>query len=136
MKKLFMLWVILWSSWNVYAAQDVYQFATPEQSQRFEQLTSQLRCLVCQNQTLAESNAPLANDLRKQIFEKISHGQTDIEILDYLVTRYGNFILYNPPLNSETWLLWFAPALLLLGGLFYLLYYLRKNRERSNAIII
>ncbi|MES2219153.1 MAG: cytochrome c-type biogenesis protein [Pseudomonadota bacterium] len=136
MKKLFMLWVILWSSWNVYAAQDVYQFATSEQSQRFEQLTSQLRCLVCQNQTLAESNAPLANDLRKQIFEKISHGQTDIEILDYLVTRYGNFILYNPPLNSETWLLWFAPALLLLGGLFYLLYYLRKNRERSNAIII
>ena len=117
-----------------FAAQDYYQFADASQAQRFAQLTEQLRCLVCQNQTLAESNAALATDLRKQIYEKISHGQTDIEILDYLVTRYGNFILYNPPLNSETWLLWFTPVLVLLLSFFYLLYYLSKNRKRAHVL--
>jgi cytochrome c-type biogenesis protein CcmH len=92
------------------------------------------RCLVCQNQTIAESNAGLARDLRKQIYEKITHGQTDIEILDYLVTRYGSYILYSPPLNSETWLLWFMPGMVLLFGFLYLLYYLAKNRKREHVL--
>jgi cytochrome c-type biogenesis protein CcmH len=133
MKKILIFLLILVSI-SGYAAQDVYHFASDDEARRFDQLTAQLRCLVCQNQTLAESNAPLANDLRNQIFDKISHGQTDLEIIDYLVSRYGNFILYNPPLNSETWLLWFAPVLVLLAGLSYLIYYLRKNQERGNAI--
>ena len=119
---------------NAFAAEDYYHFDNTADKKRFELLTSQMRCLVCQNETLAASSAPLAADLRKQIFDKIAHGKTDLEIIDYLTSRYGTFILYNPPLNSETWILWFAPGLLLSGSFFYLLYYLRKNRVRQNAV--
>jgi cytochrome c-type biogenesis protein CcmH len=135
MGETFLLWVLAFTfSSLAFAAQDYYQFADASQAKRFHQLTSQLRCLVCQNQTIAESNSALASDLRNQIYGKISHGQTDIEILDYLVTRYGHYILYNPPLNSETWSLWFTPVLALLLSFAYLLYYLSVNRKRDHAV--
>lgn len=115
-----------------YAAQDYYSFATPQQQQRFYSLTSELRCLVCQNQNLAESNAPLANDLRNQVYQQIQQGQSDQQIVDYLVTRYGDYILYKPPFNKATLGLWIAPFLLLLTGISYLFYYLsRKNHAHS-----
>lgn len=135
MKKLFIVWLttLLFMS-PTFGADDLYHFDDSAQQQRFDTLTSRLRCLVCQNQTLAESNAPLADDLRKQIYEKITHGVSDIEIIDYLVTRYGNFILYNPPLNNQTMALWFAPVILLIAGIAYLIYYLRKNRVKNHAI--
>jgi cytochrome c-type biogenesis protein CcmH len=133
MKNLLMLILFLFSV-GVFAAEDFYHFDNSTDKKRFDVLTSQMRCLVCQNETLAASSAPLAADLRKQIFDKITHGKTDLEIIDYLTSRYGTFILYNPPLNSETWILWFAPGLLLAGGLAYLLYYLRKNQVSQNAV--
>lgn len=114
---------------QLFAATDFYQFDSVKEQARFTALTSQLRCLVCQNQNLSESNAPLAADLRLQIYQHLIQGQTDQEIMDYLVARYGNFILYNPPLISSTIGLWLAPFLFLLMGLGYLLHYIAKMKR-------
>lgn len=111
-----------------FAAEDFYSFAKPEDQQRFESLTVGLRCLVCQNQNIAESNASLASDLRDQVYRQIQKGQSDKEIIDYLVSRYGDFILYNPPMKASTVGLWVAPFLLLIIGVGYLIYYIRKER--------
>lgn len=111
------------------AAEDFYLFQSHEEKQRFDTLSKSLRCLVCQNQTLAESNAPLANDLREQIFQQLENGQTDKQIIDYLVSRYGNFILYRPPFNITTLGLWLGPFAILIAGLSFLFYYLRKNQR-------
>jgi cytochrome c-type biogenesis protein CcmH len=112
------------------AAEDFYQFKVPQEATRFDELTGSLRCLVCQNQTLAESNAPLAEDLRHEIYEKIIAGQSNGQIIDYLTSRYGDFILYNPPFTLATFVLWFGPLTLLLSGLWFLMSYLAKNRLR------
>ena len=86
------------------------------QQKRAIELEENLRCLVCQNQTIADSNAELAQDLRRQVREQIAQGRTDAEIISYMVQRYGDFVLYKPPVKATTLLLWFGPALLLLGG--------------------
>lgn len=118
-------------SCKLLAAEDFYQFAIPAQQERFTALTTQLRCLVCQNQNIAQSNSELASDLREQIYQQISHGKSDQEIVDYLVARYGNYILYRPPFDGVTLGLWFGPFILLIGGISYLLFYLRKkSREK------
>lgn len=114
---------------SVFAAEDWYRFETREQQSRFDALTTQLRCLVCQNQTLAESNAGLANDLRDQIYQQIQQGQSDSQIVNYLVARYGDFILYRPPVSVATLGLWFGPFLVLFMGISYLIYYLRTRVE-------
>ncbi|HZP13078.1 MAG TPA: cytochrome c-type biogenesis protein [Nevskiaceae bacterium] len=88
-----------------------------DQDARYQALIQELRCLVCQNQSIAESNAPLAADLRDQVSAQIIAGKSDDEILDYLTARYGDFVRYRPPLNSRTFLLWFSPGLLLIAGL-------------------
>jgi len=111
----------------LFAAEDFYTFDTPNDAKRFSVLTNELRCLVCQNQTLAESNAPLAADLRQEIYTKISQKQSDQAIVNYLVQRYGDFILYRPPLDIATIGLWFLPCLFLLLGIFYLLFFIRKK---------
>lgn len=113
---------------NVFALQDDYTFKNIEQKKNFEQLMLELRCLVCQNQNLAESNAALAVDLREQIYHKIQEGMSKQVIIDYLVERYGDFILYRPPVNAMTLGLWFGPIILLLSGLLYLLFYIRQKR--------
>ncbi|WP_313517795.1 cytochrome c-type biogenesis protein [Pseudomonas sp.] len=100
-----------------HAAIDTYEFADESQRERFTQLTKELRCPKCQNQDIADSNAPIAADLRKQIHEQLQQGKTDADIVDYMVARYGDFVLYKPPLEGRTALLWFGPAALLLGGL-------------------
>src|SRR5438132_13790589 len=89
----------------------------PALEARMMQLAQELRCLVCQNQTIADSHAALAVDLRDQIREMMQKGQSDQQILDYMTARYGDFILYRPPVKQTTALLWFGPVLLLLGGL-------------------
>ena len=106
-----------------YATEDYYHFSSSTDQKRFNSLTSELRCLVCQNQNLAESNASLAEDLRIQIYEKIKQGQSNQLIINYLVARYGDFILYKPPLNPLTVGLWFAPILILITSITYLLWY-------------
>jgi cytochrome c-type biogenesis protein CcmH len=97
--------------------------------QRLKALAHELRCLVCQNQTIADSNADLAIDLRAQIREQIQAGKTDAQIKDYMVARYGDFVLYRPPVQSNTVLLWVAPFVLLVGGVAFLFWQLRKRRK-------
>jgi cytochrome c-type biogenesis protein CcmH len=89
---------------------------SPALEARLKHLETELRCLVCQNQTLADSNADLAGDLRREVRELALAGRNDAEIRDYLVARYGDFVLYDPPLKRTTWLLWFGPFVLLAGG--------------------
>ena len=103
----------------------------PATESRLKALSQELRCLVCQNQTLADSSAPLAEDLRREIRELITKGMTDDEITAYLVARYGDFVRYRPPLKSQTAILWAGPMLLLFAGFAMLLITLR----RRNALI-
>jgi cytochrome c-type biogenesis protein CcmH len=103
--------------------------ADPALEARMEKLTKELRCLVCQNETLADSQADLAQDLRREVREKMREGMTDEQIKAYLVHRYGDFVLYRPPMKSTTWLLWFGPFLLLAGGIAGLVYFLQRRRR-------
>ncbi|MFZ9508243.1 MAG: cytochrome c-type biogenesis protein [Burkholderiaceae bacterium] len=101
--------------------------ASPE---RLKRLSEELRCLVCQNQTLADSNADLAVDLKRQIETLLAQGQSDNQIRDYMVARYGDFVLYRPPLQGNTLLLWIGPFAMLAGG--GLLWWLIQRRNRLN----
>jgi cytochrome c-type biogenesis protein CcmH len=102
----------------------------PQAEARLKALAVELRCLVCQNQTLADSNAPLAEDLRREVREMIAKDMSDKEIIDFLVTRYGDFVLYRPPLKSTTTLLWAGPFLLLFGGATALVFALRRRQKK------
>ena len=104
--------------------------ADPALEKRLTNLASELRCLVCQNQSLADSHADLAVDLRNQVREQMKAGKSDDEIRDWLTARYGDFVLYRPPLKPRTVLLWSGPFLLLLAGVVGLVFYLRR-RERQ-----
>jgi cytochrome c-type biogenesis protein CcmH len=112
-----------------FSAQDAYPFTTIKEATRFQTLTTQLRCLVCQNQTLAESEAPLADDLRRQIYNKMLSGQSDPQIVAYLTARYGNFILYRPPFVPTTLFLWLGPAIFLCLASSGLLYFIRQRKK-------
>jgi cytochrome c-type biogenesis protein CcmH len=101
----------------------------PVLEQRVMALSQELRCLVCQNETLADSRADLANDLRNQIREQMTAGKTDKEIVAFLTDRYGDFILYRPPVRPVTYLLWFGPFILMIGGLVFLFRHLKARRE-------
>ena len=102
----------------------------PQIEARLKVLAVELRCLVCQNQTLADSNAPLAEDLRREVREMIAKNMSDKEIIDFLVTRYGDFVLYRPPLKTTTTLLWVGPFLLLIGGAIALVMALRRRQKK------
>lgn len=104
--------------------------ADPVSNKRAVALSEELRCLVCQNQSIADSNAELAVDLRRQIHEQIAQGRSDQQIVDYMVERYGDFVLYRPPLKATTLVLWMGPPLLFVIGLWLLLLYLRQRRSR------
>lgn len=100
----------------VYAIDEAPAFQDPALQARYERLARELRCLVCRSETIADSNAPLAADLRRQLRELMAAGHSDAQILQYMTDRYGDYVLYKPPLVPRTWLLWSAPFLLLLGG--------------------
>ena len=106
----------------------------PVLEQHVKALTEELRCLVCQNQTIADSHADLAIDLRNQVREKLKQGMSDQDILDFMVQRYGDFVLYRPPVKGTTWLLWFGPFLLLLGGMAVLMMRLRKRATTEETL--
>jgi cytochrome c-type biogenesis protein CcmH len=115
MKIYFLTLVITLASLAVFA-QEPMVFENQQQQDRFDQLTQELRCLVCQNQNLADSDAPLAHDLRREVHEMLMSGQSNEQIKKFLVDRYGDFVLYRPPVQQNTYLLWLAPLVLLLGG--------------------
>ena len=107
--------------------------ADPALEERVTALATELRCLVCQNQTLADSNAPLALDLRNQIREKMQQGASERDIVDYMVARYGDFVLYRPPFKATTALLWAGPILLMIAGLAALYFRLARRRAEPKA---
>lgn len=100
---------------------------------RLKRLETELRCLVCQNQTLADSNAPLAEDLRREVRELAASGKSDGEIRAFLVARYGDFVLYDPPVKATTWLLWFGPFALLVGGVGAWIAIVRRRKAGAAA---
>ncbi|HET7671647.1 MAG TPA: cytochrome c-type biogenesis protein [Burkholderiales bacterium] len=104
------------------------QAQDPAIEKRVATLAQELRCLVCQNQTIADSNAPLAVDLRNQIREQAAAGKSDQDILDFMVARYGDFVLYRPPFKATTVVLWAGPFLFLILGLYFLIRFVRRRR--------
>jgi len=115
---------------NSQALVEVYQFDSDQQRQRYQSFVDDLRCPKCQNQNLSGSDSPIASDLRRELHDLLKNGMSDKEIVDFMVDRYGDYVLYNPRLQPNTWLLWFAPlALLLVGGLVIALIV----RRRRNA---
>lgn len=125
MKRVAILLACLLFSAALFAAE--MRFENPQQQARYEHLINELRCLVCQNQTIADSNADLALDLRNKVAEQITAGKTDAEIIEYLTARYGDFVLYRPPLQANTILLWSGPLLLLIVGALLLFFTLRRR---------
>ena len=122
------------SAVSILASDYSYTFTTPQREIRYQSLMEELRCLVCQNQSLADSNAELAQDLRKKVYDMITTGNDDEEILDFLTDRYGKFILYDPKLNYENAPLWFLPILMICIGV-YFISRMTKRGERSEAVI-
>ena len=110
------------------AAIDTYEFKNDAERDRFRELTKELRCPKCQNQDIADSNAPIAADLRKEIFRMLGEGKDNQQIIDFMVDRYGDFVRYKPALNAKTALLWFGPAGLLLGGVVIIAVIVRRRR--------
>ncbi len=128
MKKILILLFCLLPTFS-YAGEAKDLAADPVLEKRMIGLAERLRCLVCQNESLASSHAELAEDLRREVREQMSQGKSDQEIIDYLVARYGDFVLYEPPVKRYTLLLWFGPFALLLIGVGVLVYQLRKRRR-------
>ena len=126
---------------------EAFKFDSKAEELHFKKLIEELRCLVCQNQSLADSDAELAHDLRAEVYDMIQAGNSDEEIVTFLVARYGDFVLYNPPVKPSTYLIWFGPFVLLLLAAFILLRSIRRqqkvpageisaaNRERLNALM-
>jgi cytochrome c-type biogenesis protein CcmH len=131
-------WVVialLLCSLPLQARIEALQFEDARQEQRYRNLIAELRCLVCQNQNLADSNAELAQDLRQQTYEMIRKGASDDEIVDYMVKRYGDFVLYRPPVKTNTALLWIGPFVLLGAGLVTLIVFARRRGRAAAATL-
>lgn len=109
------------------------QFRNAAEEARFHALTAELRCVQCQNQSVADSNAPIAHDVRRQVLALMQQGRSDADIQHYLVERYGEFVLYRPRVEPATWLLWFGPGLLLVGAAALLAAWIRR-RNRGQAL--
>ena len=128
-----LLLILLGSVGVVRAEVEILEFEDIGQERQYKALINELRCLVCQNQNLADSNAELARDLRNQTYTMVTQGKSNQEIADYMVTRYGDFVLYRPPLNPMTMLLWVGPFVLLLSGFVILLRLVRRSRQTAQS---
>ena len=106
-------------------------FETEEQQSRYTQLIEDIRCPVCQGQSIGGSNSGLAKDLREKVREMILDGQSDPQIYSYMVERYGDFVVYKPPVNTKTYLLWFAPLFILILSLIFLFRSTKRNKEKT-----
>lgn len=109
------------------------EFDTPAQEEQYQTLIRELRCTVCQNQSLVDSNAGLARDLRRNIYRMIREGQGQEQITDYMVSRYGDFVLYRPPVQPNTYLLWFGPFLFLMVGVLVLVTVIGRQRRAADT---
>lgn len=133
-------WLAIFLCWQLvsvsHANEAVPLAEDPVVEQRLISIAEELRCLVCQNESLAGSRADLANDLRRELRELIKAGKSDADIKEFLVSRYGDFVLYKPPVKPTTWLLWFGPLLLLLGAVWLLVSTIRTTQKNSNTEVL
>ncbi len=127
MKLIFPL-IFLFFALPLYAGIEINTFDSPQQESDYNELVDELRCLVCQNQNLADSNAELAVDLRKEVHKMINEGSSKREILDFMVTRYGDFVLYKPPVQNNTAVLWIGPFVILGTGILAAFIFVRRHR--------
>ena len=128
--------IMLLVPWPVWAGEAKPLAEDPVAEARLKHLAVELRCLVCQNQTLADSNAPLAEDLRREVREMIAKNMSDKDIIDFLVARYGDFVLYRPPLKATTTLLWIGPFLLLIACVTTLVLALRRRQKKLSDVAL
>ncbi|MDD1609989.1 MAG: cytochrome c-type biogenesis protein CcmH [Methylococcaceae bacterium] len=131
MKPLLIVFLLLLSP--LASAVDTYQLTNPEQQAAYNTLVSELRCLVCQNQTIGDSNAELAADLRRQVYEMLQQGKSKDEILQFMTERYGDFVLYKPPFKAKTGLLWLGPVAFLVVGLLTVFLFVRRKKTIPSA---
>lgn len=117
---------------NTVFAIDVHEFDSEQQRLDYQQLTEELRCLVCQNQNIADSDAGLAKDLRSEVAKMVKQDMSQAEITDYLVKRYGDFVRYNPPMRADTIVLWLMPLIVLLIAIFMVIRTIKKNTKSTN----
>lgn len=136
MKHLIILFFALQCALGVHANEAAPLADDPVVEQRLITIAEELRCLVCQNESLAGSRADLAMDLRREVRTLIKSGKTDTEIKEYLVSRYGDFVLYRPPVKPTTWLLWFGPLLLLVFAIWLLVSIIRRNQKQKDAPVL
>ncbi len=110
---------------------ETYEFDSPEAEKMFHTINEELRCVVCQNQNIAESNAKLAQDLRKKVYSMIQEGKSEKDITDFMVQRYGEFVLYDPPFEAKTWLLWFGPGIAFFLLLMFAVRYMKTQSTKK-----
>jgi cytochrome c-type biogenesis protein CcmH len=119
----------------LFAKVEALVFETPEQEASYKRLIGELRCLVCQNQNIADSNAELAQDLRARTYDLIKQGKSEQEIIDHMVQRYGDFVMYRPPLKSTTLFLWAGPFILMIVAVVLVLLYVRRRRNEQQETV-
>lgn len=130
MTRIFLTAIVLVISTNAKAVIELYEFDTPQQDALYQQMIQQLRCVVCQNQNLAESNAPIAQDLRKQLHHLIVEQQTnEQQIVTYMTERYGDFVLYKPPFQANTLMLWLGPLFGLVFAIILAVQFIRRSQQ-------
>jgi len=133
LSKIILLIVLSYAVSTVAAPIETFQFDSPEKEKIFHKLSEELRCLVCQNQSVAESNADLAKDLRLEIYTMLSKGKTEDEIVSFMVDRYGDYVLYRPPFKPMTWLLWFGPIIAFFIGMIFVVRYMKSQNMSKQA---
>lgn len=132
--RLFLFMLTLMLSWTLQGQESVFEqrhFSGPVYEIRYQTLIDELRCLVCQNQAISDSNADLAAQLRNEVYNQIIQGKSDEDILDFMTTRYGDYVLFDPPVKQSTLLLWVGPFLVLGIALTFLFYQIRRNSDRD-----
>ena len=123
---------LVWTASGL-AGLEKFDFSGNVDEDRFKELIAEIRCLVCQNQSLADSDAELAHDLRKEVYDLMQTGQDNGQIVDFMVARYGDFVLYNPPVKPSTYLLWYGPFVLLAIGILFLIRTVRQRTRQSET---
>lgn len=118
------------------AGVEYHQFSDERQEQTYTKLIAELRCLVCQNQSIADSNADLAKDLRRQVYEMLQQGQTRQDVIGFMTERYGDFVVYRPPFTVKTWVLWLGPPIFVVTGLLALFLITRRKRNLPDVQVL
>ncbi|WP_456374762.1 cytochrome c-type biogenesis protein [Thiolapillus sp.] len=133
--RVLVLLLFLFGGNSVVASIDTYQFSDPQQEVLYQELTQELRCLVCQNQNIADSNAELAKDLRRKTYEMIKKGQDKDQIVDFMVKRYGDFVMYKPPFKASTLILWLGPVIIFVLGLLMMIRIIRRRAATAEPLL-